>query len=299
MSLLLSQVGAPPVVPVTFAGRLRAADTDSGQVEIRGLVRVGFAVAAAIVAVTPAIRVAPARLEQPVDLTGRVTAAQQVTATVAPATPSVRIVGRLDDVPSLTGRITSAFQVAATVTAATPAVRVTSPLSDLPPALAGRIAFVQAVTVTSATRITSTPSDVSTAIVGRVATGWPVAAATPAAATPTVRLVGSLAPVDVLAGVVRSAFSIAVLPPPVDGVAPDYVVRAHGTGTPTAAHGVVIRAPFRRDQTTAAPGSLSTQAPADVTATPTPAVHDPATVAPTAPRPSTIAARPPTILGGP
>jgi len=43
MSLLLSQVGAPPAPPAAVpAVRLRATDVDSGQIELRGVVRLGF-----------------------------------------------------------------------------------------------------------------------------------------------------------------------------------------------------------------------------------------------------------------
>ena len=111
MSLLLSQVGAPPPpATVTWAGRVQATQVDSGQIELRGVIRVGLVVAVAVAPVTFAARIGG--LLPPVEqLSGRVVS-------VAPPQVRVPVQTRATGLPSdplLSGRVSPGFAPPAVV----------------------------------------------------------------------------------------------------------------------------------------------------------------------------------------
>ena len=114
MSLLLSQVGPPPVAPIITPDRTypKLAPTDSGTIEIRGLIRTGLVVtvAAVVVSFVPFLR--PAQLDQPATPQGRISTGYSVTTAPPTPTPALRLTpATLTDTATLSGRIWTGYVV--------------------------------------------------------------------------------------------------------------------------------------------------------------------------------------------
>jgi hypothetical protein len=141
MSLLLSQVGAPPVVSVTNAITVRpVTPTDAGTIEIRGLIRTGLVVAAAaVVAFVPQIT-RPAQLDQGEQLRACISTGYVVTVAAPTVTPATRIAPvQLADPETTPGHISTGYVVAVAAATPTPAIRIIPATLTPSEPLSGRI----------------------------------------------------------------------------------------------------------------------------------------------------------------